>query len=414
MASDYQLPALTAANATNRVTLTPAELHLLGIQGSKVYDGTPVFDYTQLNIDPSTLFGTDSVALSGGSADVSSRHAGHYSAFVTNSLLLGGAQASNYTLTGGAVAVSITPAALSLSAIPDNRVYDGTVISTGAVSVSGLQTGDSLSGLSQVFDSKHAGSRTLSIAPSYVLNDGNGGLNYSVTLNSASGSITPATAAISAAKTYDGTPDFSASQIQISGIPGETLTLAGSGTATAHSAAVADNASNYLASLGSLVLADGSGLASDYQLPALTAANATNRVTISAVASPEPEVPPVPDVPPAPEIPPTTERCTVCLLLEAILQASHTGTSANLGLGGNPETVQSSLVAVQQIGNSLVVPATSGLIQPVSITSSQRVHANSDLSAMINLSAEMLGTFQTLLSPDQGTDQTTDDADNNE
>src|SRR5207248_5191451 len=66
---------------------------------------------------------------------------------------------------------------------------------------------DTVSGLSQAFDSRHAGARTLSVT-GYTVNDGNAGGDYTVSTPTASGSITPAALAISAvtdSRVYDGT-----------------------------------------------------------------------------------------------------------------------------------------------------------------------------------------------------------------
>ncbi len=58
----------------------------------------------------------------------------------------------------------------------------------------------------QVFDSRNAGSRTL--IASGIVNDGNGGNNYTYTFVTASGTINPLAITVTAAsdtKTYDGT-----------------------------------------------------------------------------------------------------------------------------------------------------------------------------------------------------------------
>ena len=115
---------------------------------------------------------------------------------------------------------------------------------------SGLQADDTLTELTQVFDSKNAGNRTLSVVPDYILNDGNSGLNYTVTLNTAIGAIDPAIAVLHAVKTYDGSSQFTADQITVNGIADEMLTLSGSGFAIANSNKVSDNNTNYLVSIG--------------------------------------------------------------------------------------------------------------------------------------------------------------------
>jgi hypothetical protein len=64
--------------------------------------------------------------------------------------------------------------------------------------VSGLVAGDSVSGLSQAFDSRNAGSRSLVVGSGYTVNDGSGGGNYTVVTNPATGSIVPAPLTITA------------------------------------------------------------------------------------------------------------------------------------------------------------------------------------------------------------------------
>ncbi len=71
---------------------------------------------------------------------------------------------------------------------------------------------DTLTGLKQSFGSKNVqgiGGSVLNVNSGYVLNDGNGGANYDVTLVPASGTITPATLSITgvqaSGKIYDGT-----------------------------------------------------------------------------------------------------------------------------------------------------------------------------------------------------------------
>jgi hypothetical protein len=126
-----------------------------------------------------------------------------------SSLTLGGASSGNYTLTNATGQATITPASLSLAAVPDTKTYDGTRNSTGAVIPIGLAPGDSLSNLSQIFDSKNAGAHILSVIPGYTINDGNGGNNYfPPALVNAPGQINKAVLILSAvpdSKVYDQT-----------------------------------------------------------------------------------------------------------------------------------------------------------------------------------------------------------------
>ncbi len=110
---------------------------------------------------------------------------------------------------GNATALTITPAALTISAVSDSKTYDGNASSAGVPVTTGLVSGDTVAA-NQSFDSKNAGPRTLSVDPGYVVSDGNGGANYIVTLQTASGTIVPATlhvaASSNAAKQF-GSPD---------------------------------------------------------------------------------------------------------------------------------------------------------------------------------------------------------------
>ena len=77
-------------------------------------------------------------------------------------------------------AATITPKALTLMAMPDSKVYDGTTRSGVRPMSSPLGEGDSFDSLVQSFDSSAVGVRSLNVT-GYSLNDGNGGNNYVVT-----------------------------------------------------------------------------------------------------------------------------------------------------------------------------------------------------------------------------------------
>jgi filamentous hemagglutinin family protein len=100
---------------------------------------------------------------------------------------------------------------LTVSAVTDSRVYDRTTGSTGIPTYTGLQTGDALNGLlTQAYaDKKVLGTlgSTLVASGPYTVTDGNGGNNYTVTVNTAAGTITPLTLVGSITadnKVYDG------------------------------------------------------------------------------------------------------------------------------------------------------------------------------------------------------------------
>src|SRR5439155_25191751 len=90
-----------------------------------------------------------------------------------------------------------------------SKIYDAT---TGSVAVPTITVGTLASGdtaaFTQSFNNKNVGTGK-TLAPAGLVNDGNGGANYSVTLNStATGVITarsPTVAAVTDTKPYDAT-----------------------------------------------------------------------------------------------------------------------------------------------------------------------------------------------------------------
>lgn len=140
----------------------------------------------------------DAVLLqdAGYSASFGDKNVGTGKAVSVSGLSLSGADAGNHTFsqpTG--VTGNITPRTLLVTAVSDTKTYDGTTQSSLAPTLSGLLSGDSVSGsAAQSFADPNAGTgKTLTASHgSLVINDGNGGANYVVTLvNNNSGVILP-------------------------------------------------------------------------------------------------------------------------------------------------------------------------------------------------------------------------------
>jgi len=179
-------------------TITPAPLTVTAQADNRVYNGT-----TSSAVAP-VLTGTTYDAVGTAATQVyDNKNVGTGKTLTASGLLMndgnGGANyATSYVTNTSGV---ITAASLALNAVSDSKVYDATTVSSGAPIVLGLQAGDSVSSLSQSYQSKNvlgANGSTLLVDGGYVVNDGNGGLNYSVTTNSASGTITPASLSITA------------------------------------------------------------------------------------------------------------------------------------------------------------------------------------------------------------------------
>jgi uncharacterized repeat protein (TIGR03803 family) len=117
---------------------------------------------------------------------------------------------NNYAVTFvNNTAGAINQAGLTITAVTNTKTYDGTTSAVATPTVAGLVGGDTVTGLSETYNNKNAGSgKTLTVA-AYVLNDGNGGGNYAVTTAAnTAGHIRPLAITVTAAsstKTYDGT-----------------------------------------------------------------------------------------------------------------------------------------------------------------------------------------------------------------
>ena len=128
----------------------------------------------------------DTLAGSVGGLTTSSKNAGSYSLTASGSLT----SDENYTVNvNGTGTLTINPAALTLTAVTDTKTYDATTSSVQTPQASGLVGGDTVSGLSESFDSPNAGNRTLSVNSGYTVNDGNGGGNYTVSTVNVAGFI---------------------------------------------------------------------------------------------------------------------------------------------------------------------------------------------------------------------------------
>ncbi|WP_194266237.1 autotransporter-associated beta strand repeat-containing protein [Dechloromonas sp. H13] len=182
----------TISYVNGSLQITPAALTVTGATTSNTYTAN-----AQTNTFGTTgLLGSDSVT--GVSGLGTGTNVGTYADTLSNAT---GTGLSNYTISYVNGSLQITPAALTLNAVTGTKVYDGTVNSTGTVGITGLLGGDTVSGLSQSYQSKNvlgANGSTLQVNAGFVINDGNGGANYTVTQNTASGTITPAPLAITA------------------------------------------------------------------------------------------------------------------------------------------------------------------------------------------------------------------------
>ena len=232
-ATDY-----TLKQPTTTASVTPAPLTVSGITASdKVYDGTTT---ATLNLAAAAIVGLvpgDQLSLFTGRATGSfaNKSVGKsLTVSVAGLFFQGGFVASSYTLTQPTATATITPAPLTLTAQTDTKSFDGTATAAAVPTITGLQPGDTVTGLTETFSDANVGTgKALNVA-GYTINDGNNGNNYTVTtVADSTGAITPAPANLvitnlSATNiTAGGNVSFTVTAVDSSGqaVPGYTGTV---------------------------------------------------------------------------------------------------------------------------------------------------------------------------------------------
>ena len=213
--SNYSVSIVNGAGQVN-----PASVTVNGsVALNKVYDGLLSATLSPGTFNP--LVGAETLGLAYG-ATFDAEHVGVNLDVTANYTLLDGTNggfANNYTIVNVSeiLQADITPASLILTASSDTRIYDATLLSAGIVSVTGLFTDDTVSGLEQQFDAPNAGSRTTQVS-AFTVNDGNGGANYTVSAVTGAGSITAAALTINAVeevRTYDGSTQSASAPVVV-------------------------------------------------------------------------------------------------------------------------------------------------------------------------------------------------------
>jgi galactitol-specific phosphotransferase system IIB component len=191
---------------------------------TKTYDGTTAASGTAVASNGTEVFAGDS--LSGGTFTFDTRHAGTGKTVSVSSVSVNdGNSGNNYNVSYADNSnSSIDKASLVISTTNVNKTYDGTTAASGtAVASNGTEVfaGDSLSGGTFTFDTRHAGTgKTVSVF-SVSVDDGNSGNNYNVSYaDNTDSSINKANLVITstnAHKVYNGTTAASATAVVTSG-----------------------------------------------------------------------------------------------------------------------------------------------------------------------------------------------------
>jgi filamentous hemagglutinin family protein len=284
-----------AGNAT-ALTITPAPLVVVGVTTTaRTYDGTTVDALTGATLT-GTLYNGDAPVLTNSGSGVLGNGGNVGTDPVTTSFGLSGPGSGNYAIAQPAgLTALISPQPLTATSAV-SKMYDGTTNASLAganTTLSGFVVGQGASvngGVTGTFATANVGSGitvTGGALSAADLTASNGTLLTNYTLPSSDngvGSITPAIVNLAGSRVYDAGLDAAASIFGaggvVNGVGGQTLVLAGAGTLVGK-----DVGSGSLASLGSLSLNDGTGLASNYTLAGGTDSVSVTPLAITVTAS---------------------------------------------------------------------------------------------------------------------------------
>ena len=242
------------SQANTTANITAKALSITGITAdNKVYDGNTSATINTSGVTNATLVSGGMV--SGDNVTITATGAfadknANTSILITLNSTYGGADASNYNISSQAnTTANITAKAVTLTAPQVTRAYDGTANYTAlAADLSALSSqlgiaGDSVTGITLVYNDKNVGTNKTVTATGATLSDGNNGLNYNLSYaNSSVSAITPKAITLTGItadnKVYDGTTTATvntsgvtnATWVTAGMILGDTLTVSATGT----------------------------------------------------------------------------------------------------------------------------------------------------------------------------------------
>ena len=188
---------------------------------SKTYDGQAFKGGSYSLSDPAAIL-QGSLSYAGNAQGA--RNAGTYT--ISGNGLYSGQQGYDIRIVDGSL--TIDKKALTISAVQDNKVYDGKLTSVGKPVVTGLVDGDYIVLLKQAYSDKNVGTgKTIHVDGGYLIRDKNNGDNYTVTvLDSTSSVITPKALTISTvanSKVYNGNVSAAAKPLVTGLVAGDSV-----------------------------------------------------------------------------------------------------------------------------------------------------------------------------------------------
>ena len=220
-AGNYSLASTTATTSADIAKATISGVTGITAQ-NRTYDGTTDAGLNTGNAAFTGRFGSDELSVTSVSGAFADKNAGDGKTVNIGNIVLGGADAGNYTLASATATTSADIAKATISGVTgitaQNRTYDGTTdagLNTGNAAFTGRLGSDELgvTSASGAFADKNAGNgKTVSIG-NIVLGGADAG-NYTLADNTATSSADIARATISGVtgitaqnRTYDGTTD---------------------------------------------------------------------------------------------------------------------------------------------------------------------------------------------------------------
>ncbi|OEC32624.1 hypothetical protein A7D25_23160, partial [Pseudomonas sp. 21C1] len=261
--------------ADTSLTISKADLAVTGIRASdKTYNATTAANLSYDDASFNGRFGTDALTVASASGAFTDKNAGTGKTVNITDIVLGGADAANYTLTSNTATTTadISKADLAVTDInANNKTYDATTAATlsGSAVVTAI-SGDtvSLSGMGVgSFADANAGVNKAVTVSGYSLS-GTDANNYNLLQPSGvTATINKADLTLSGSKVYDGNTSVAGSTLTATGVAGETFAVAGSGDASNLASKNVQSGST-LSSLSGLTLGTSSngGLNSNYNV----------------------------------------------------------------------------------------------------------------------------------------------------
>jgi len=178
---NYQVDIVTTFVAT--ANITPLSITVTFTASNKIYDGSTSAAILTRTIVGAIAADAGKISAGQGAATFDTKHVGTAKTVTASGFVLTGSLKDNYVIDPNAATstANITPRGLNVTARTDSRIYNGTTSSSVAPTVAPLQTGDVISTApTQVYNNRNVGVAKTLTASGLLINDGNGGNNYTI------------------------------------------------------------------------------------------------------------------------------------------------------------------------------------------------------------------------------------------